>query len=217
MVEIAVVGGARCLGWPSGCSWGASRHLVLLGPVIRLVARLAVGEAHKLWGYIVVPLGLLLTRVASSSCMLSSEVLVVRVLVVPSEVPAQLAGARAVAIPELCRRGTLEPLSATLTGLVVCVPLLLALAIYTSQSFLLHGNGTVHHVAERRVVAFGHDLAYPVVHVAMEPELLLLVGVHIVGCVPHHLGEVALIFLHPHGSLGHGAKLLRLLDDVDAH
>jgi hypothetical protein len=30
--------------------------------------------------------------------------------------------------------------------------------------------------------------------------------------VPHHLYEVALILLDPHCPLGHGAELLRLLD-----
>jgi len=56
------------------------------------VARLPVGEADELWGSTVAPLGWLLARVASSSCTLSSNVVVPGVLVVPSEVPARLAG-----------------------------------------------------------------------------------------------------------------------------
>jgi hypothetical protein len=51
-----------------------------------------------------------------------------------------------------------------------------------------------------------------VVKDTQEPELLLLVGVGVVRGVPHHLHEVALILLDPHRTLGHGAELLRLLD-----
>lgn len=46
----------------------------------------------------------------------------------------------------------------------------------------------------------------------MEPELFLHVSV-LIGGVPHHLGGVVFILLHPHDSLGHGAKLLGLLDE----
>jgi hypothetical protein len=50
------------------------------------------------------------------------------------------------------------------------------------------------------------------VKASQEPELLLLVGVGVVGGVPHHLHEVTLVLLDPHYTLGHGAELLRLLD-----
>jgi hypothetical protein len=45
-----------------------------------------------------------------------------------------------------------------------------------------------------------------------ELELLLLVGVGVVGGVPHRLPEVTLVLLDPHCTLGHSAELLRLLD-----
>ena len=47
----------------------------------------------------------------------------------------------------------------------------------------------------------------------MKPELLLLIGVHILEGISHHLGEVAFILLNLHRSLGHGAKLLSLLNE----
>jgi hypothetical protein len=42
--------------------------------------------------------------------------------------------------------------------------------------------------------------------------LFLLVGVGVVGGVLHQLHEVTLVLLNPHRTLGHGAELLRLLD-----
>jgi hypothetical protein len=51
-----------------------------------------------------------------------------------------------------------------------------------------------------------------VVKASQEPELLLLVGVSVVGGVPHHLHEVALVLLDPQRTLSHGAELLCLLD-----
>jgi hypothetical protein len=40
-----------------------------------------------------------------------------------------------------------------------------------------------------------------------------MVGVGVIGGVPHHLHEVTLILLDPHRTLCHGAELLRLVDE----
>jgi hypothetical protein len=50
------------------------------------------------------------------------------------------------------------------------------------------------------------------VKASQEPELLLLVGVGVIGGVPQYLHEVALVLLDPHHALSHGAELLHLLD-----
>jgi hypothetical protein len=50
------------------------------------------------------------------------------------------------------------------------------------------------------------------VKASQEPEMLLLVGVGVIGGVPHHLHEVTLVLLDPHRTLGHGAEFLHLLD-----
>ena len=89
--EAAVISGARCLGWPSCWTWRTNRSLGLLrGAVVRPMAGLAVGEVNELWSSRVVPLGLLRAREASSSLVLTSEVLVAYVLAFPTEVPARL-------------------------------------------------------------------------------------------------------------------------------
>jgi hypothetical protein len=150
---------------------------------------------------------------ASSFVVLSSEFPVGGVLVVPIEVPARLARARVVVVPELRRWGTPEPLGVLLTGLLISLALLQMVAVFPYQSLLLHSDYTVHHVAKRWVIAARHDLVYPLVLPPMELELFLLIGVHVVGGTPHHLGEVALVFLHPHFFLVHDTKLLCLLDE----
>jgi hypothetical protein len=45
-----------------------------------------------------------------------------------------------------------------------------------------------------------------------KPELFLLLDVGVICSVPHHLGEVALVLLHPHRTLSHGTEFLGLLD-----
>jgi hypothetical protein len=44
-------------------------------------------------------------------------------------------------------------------------------------------------------------------------ELFLVLSVGVISGVPHHLGEVALMFFHPHRTLSHGAEFLGLLDE----
>jgi hypothetical protein len=62
------------------------------------------------------------------------------------------------------------------------------------------------------VLARLQSLAKTVVKASQEPELLLLVGVGVVGGVVHHLHELALVLLHSHRTLHHGTVLLSLLD-----
>jgi hypothetical protein len=47
---------------------------------------------------------------------------------------------------------------------------------------------------------------------SQEPELLLLFEVGVLGSVAHHFHEVALVLLHSHRTLCHGADLLSLMD-----
>jgi hypothetical protein len=77
---------------------------------------------------------------------------------------------------------------------------------------VLDRDGAVDEVAKGLVVARLQHLAKAMVKASQEPELLLLVGVGVVGGVPHHLHEVTLVLLDPHRTLGHGAEFLRLLE-----
>jgi hypothetical protein len=76
---------------------------------------------------------------------------------------------------------------------------------------VLDRDGAVDEVAKGLMLARLQCLAKAMVKASQEPELLL-VGVGVVGGVPHHLHEVALVLLDPHRTLGHGAEFLHLLD-----
>jgi hypothetical protein len=91
-------------------------------------------------------------------------------------------------------------------------PLLASHALLVAPPLILDHDGAVDEVAKGLVLARLQCLAKAIVKASQEPELLLLVGVGVVGGVPHHLHEVALVLLDPHCTLGHGAELLRLLD-----
>jgi hypothetical protein len=56
------------------------------------------------------------------------------------------------------------------------------------------------------------SLAKAAVKTSQEPELLLLFEVGVLGSVAHHFHEVALVLLHSHRTLCHGAELLSRLD-----
>jgi hypothetical protein len=73
---------------------------------------------------------------------------------------------------------------------------------------ILDRDGAVDEVAKGLVLARLQCLEKAVVKASQESELLL-VSVGVVGGVPHHLHEVALVLLDPH--LGR-TELLRLLD-----
>jgi hypothetical protein len=81
-----------------------------------------------------------------------------------------------------------------------------------APSLILDRDGAVDEVAKGLVLTLLQCLAKAMVKASQESELLLLVGVGIVGGVPHHLHEVTLLLLDPHRTLGHGAEFLRLLD-----
>jgi hypothetical protein len=55
-------------------------------------------------------------------------------------------------------------------------------------------------------------LVKAVVKASQEPELLFLVGVGVFENVARHSHEVALVLLHSHRTLCHGAELLSVLD-----
>jgi hypothetical protein len=86
-------------------------------------------------------------------------------------------------------------------------PLLALDALLMAPPLVLDRDGAVDEVAKGLVLARLHFLAKAVVKASQQPELLLLVGVGVVGSVPHHLHEVALVLLDPHRTLSHGAKL----------
>jgi hypothetical protein len=100
--------------------------------------------------------------------------------------------------------------------LVVVVPIsrpLLALhALLVAPPLVLDHDGVVDEVAKRLVLARFQSLVKAMVKALQKPELLLLVGVGVIRGVSHHLHEVMLVLLDPHRTLGHGAELLRLLD-----
>jgi hypothetical protein len=91
-------------------------------------------------------------------------------------------------------------------------PLLSLHALLVAPPLVLVHDGAVDEVAKGLVLACLQSLAKAVVKASQEPELLLLVGVGVVGGVPHHLHEVVLVLLDPHCTLRHGAELLHLLD-----
>jgi hypothetical protein len=91
-------------------------------------------------------------------------------------------------------------------------PLLAPHALLVAPPLVLYRDGTVDEVAKELVLARLQSLAKAVVKASQESELLLLVGVSVVGGVPHHLHEVALVLLDPQRTLSHGAELLCLLD-----
>jgi hypothetical protein len=85
-------------------------------------------------------------------------------------------------------------------------------ALHVAPPLVLDCNGAVDEVAKGFVLTMLQSLAKSVVKASQEPELLLLIGVCVVGGVPHHLHEVALVLLDPHCTLSHGAELQHLLD-----
>jgi hypothetical protein len=86
-------------------------------------------------------------------------------------------------------------------------PLLAPHALLVAPPLVLDRDGAVDEVAKGL-----QCLVKAVVKASQELELLLLVGVGVVGGVPHHLHEVALVLLDPHRTLSHDVELLRLLD-----
>jgi hypothetical protein len=94
----------------------------------------------------------------------------------------------------------------------ISCPLLAPHALLVAPPLVLDRDGAVDEVVKGLVLARLQHLAKAVVKASQEPELLLLVGVGVVGGVPHHLHDVVLVLLDPHCTLGHGAELLRLLD-----
>jgi hypothetical protein len=88
-------------------------------------------------------------------------------------------------------------------------PLLAPHALLVAPHVVLDRDGAVDEVAKGLVLARLQCLVKDVVKAWQEPELLLLVGIGVVGGVLHYLHEVALVLLDPHRTLGHGAELLR--------
>jgi hypothetical protein len=91
-------------------------------------------------------------------------------------------------------------------------PLLALHALLVAPPLVLDRDGTVDVVMKGLVLPRLQSLAKAVVKASQKPELLLLVGVGVVGGVQHHLHEVTLIHHDPHRTLGHGAELMHLLD-----
>ena len=83
-----------------------------------------------------------------------------------------------------CASGLLQR---AVADLLISPPLLVALAVLPCKPLLLDGNAMAHHVAERGEIESVHHLANPVVQASVEPELLLLLGVGVIGAVSHHL------------------------------
>ena len=96
---------------------------------------------------------------------------------------------------------------------VLISQVLLALhMLFMTPSFFFKRDSSVHQVAEGFVLTCLQALTKVVVKASQKPELLLFISVGVVLGIAHHLHEVPLILLDPHGTLVHGAELLSLLD-----
>jgi hypothetical protein len=193
-------------------SWGSSGLVVRI--VIGLVARLATSEAGD------GEASRCRSRNARRRTGVASSLLGVAG-VPPSEEQAMSSTSEAapkLVVPQAVAPPQHVALSAPrlLEGSVVVVPIsgpLLALdALIVAPPLVIDRDGMVDEVAKGLVLACLQSLAKAVVKASQELELLLLVGVGVVGGIPHHLHEVVLILLDPHRTLSHGAELLHLLD-----
>jgi hypothetical protein len=117
-----------------------------------------------------------------------------------------------VAPPQHAALSTPRLLEALSVVIPISRPFLAPHALLVAPPLVLDRDGAVDEVAKGLVLARLRCLAKAMVKASPEPELLLLVGVGVVRGVPHHHHEVALVLLDPHCTLGHGAELLRLLD-----
>jgi hypothetical protein len=88
-------------------------------------------------------------------------------------------------------------------------PLLALHALLVAPPLILNHDGAVDEVVKGLVLTSLQSLAKAVVKASQKPELLLLVGVGVIGGIPHYLHEVTLVLLDPHRTLGRGAELLR--------
>jgi hypothetical protein len=103
-------------------------------------------------------------------------------------------------------------LEGSIVVVLISRPLLALHALLVDPPLVLDRDGSVDEVAKGLVLTPLQSLAKVVVKATQEPDLLLLVGIGVVGGVPHHLHEVALVLLDPLRTLSHGAELLHLLD-----
>jgi hypothetical protein len=213
--ETATVGGAQSLSGPAGGAKRSGWSLgLLLGAVVGLVARFVVGDANKRGRATIGPLHRLLAVVASSSLVLPSVGLVARVVVAfPTVVPIWLIGAgmetaslwKGWRVPHL--------LEGPVAHLVVSHGFYVALHVFLAHPLSLNSNGAVDQAVERWVLTSRHNLMNAIVQTVEELELFLLLGIGVIGGMPHNLGEATFVFLYPHHTLSHGTKFLGLLDD----
>jgi hypothetical protein len=129
-----------------------------------------------------------------------------------SEAVPKLVVPRAVAPPQHFALSAPRLLEGSIVVILISRPLFSPHALLVAPPLVLDRDGAVDEVAKRLVLACLQSLAKAVVKALQEPELLVLVGVGVLGGVSHHLHEVALVLLDPHRTLSHGAKLLCLLD-----
>jgi hypothetical protein len=129
-----------------------------------------------------------------------------------SEAAHRMVVPRAVAPPQHVALSAPRLLEGSVVVIPISHPLLALHALLMAPSLLLDHDGAVDEVAKGLVLTRLQSLAKAMVKALQKLELPLLVGVGVVGAVPHHLHEVTLVLLDPHRTLCRGAELLRLLD-----